>query len=146
MFELIHTDKNTGARAGKLRTNHGIIDTPAFMPVATKAAVKLLTEGIYAELSTTNVHVTAIFPGAIATNISENSGVQGPTGPAAEEAAKKFKALPAPKAAKIILDAIEKNKVLVYVGSDAKMMNRLYRLAPQFATNFIAKKMRSLLP
>lgn len=43
MYELIHTDKNTGARAGKLRTNHGVIDTPAFMPVATKATVKTLT-------------------------------------------------------------------------------------------------------
>lgn len=43
MYELIHKDKNTGARAGKLRTNHGIIDTPAFMPVATKATVKTLT-------------------------------------------------------------------------------------------------------
>lgn len=42
MYELIHTDKNTGARAGKLRTAHGIIDTPAFMPVATKATVKTL--------------------------------------------------------------------------------------------------------
>ncbi len=43
MYELIHTDKNTGARSGKLRTNHGVIDTPAFMPVATKATVKTLT-------------------------------------------------------------------------------------------------------
>ncbi|VVB96387.1 tRNA-guanine(15) transglycosylase [uncultured archaeon] len=43
MYELIHTDKNTGARAGKLRTSHGVIDTPAFMPVATKATVKTLT-------------------------------------------------------------------------------------------------------
>ena len=43
MFELIHVDKNTEARAGKLRTNHGTIDTPAFMPVATKATVKTLT-------------------------------------------------------------------------------------------------------
>lgn len=42
MYELIHTDKNTGARAGKLRTAHGIIDTPAFMPVATKGTVKTL--------------------------------------------------------------------------------------------------------
>lgn len=42
MYELIHTDKNTGARAGKLRTPHGIIDTPAFMPVATKGTVKTL--------------------------------------------------------------------------------------------------------
>jgi queuine tRNA-ribosyltransferase len=43
MYELIHTDKNTGARAGRLKTAHGIIDTPAFMPVATKATVKTLT-------------------------------------------------------------------------------------------------------
>src|SRR3990172_2395373 len=42
MYELIHIDKNTGARAGKLRTAHGTIDTPAFMPVATKATVKTL--------------------------------------------------------------------------------------------------------
>ncbi len=42
MYELIHKDKKTGARAGKLWTNHGIIDTPAFMPVATKGTVKTL--------------------------------------------------------------------------------------------------------
>ncbi len=48
MYELIHTDKNTGARAGKLRTNHGSIDTPAFMPVATKGTVKtLIPEELY---------------------------------------------------------------------------------------------------
>ncbi len=43
MYELIHKDKNTGARAGRLMTTHGIIETPAFMPVATKATVKTLT-------------------------------------------------------------------------------------------------------
>ncbi len=49
MYELIHTDKNTGARAGKLKTNHGIVDTPAFMPVATKGTVKtLIPEELYA--------------------------------------------------------------------------------------------------
>ncbi|MDW7727900.1 MAG: tRNA guanosine(34) transglycosylase Tgt [Candidatus Methanoperedens sp.] len=42
MYELIHKDKKTGARAGILKTNHGIIETPAFMPVATKATVKTL--------------------------------------------------------------------------------------------------------
>ncbi|VVB88403.1 tRNA-guanine(15) transglycosylase [uncultured archaeon] len=49
MYELIHTDKNnTGARAGKLRTKHGVIDTPAFMPVATKGTVKtLIPEELY---------------------------------------------------------------------------------------------------
>jgi queuine tRNA-ribosyltransferase len=52
MYELIHTDKNTGARAGKLRTNHGVIDTPAFMPVATKATVKTLTPEELYEMGT----------------------------------------------------------------------------------------------
>ncbi len=52
MFELIHTDKNTGARVGKLRTKHGIIDTPAFMPVATKGTVKTITPEELREIGT----------------------------------------------------------------------------------------------
>src|SRR5690554_7737944 len=54
-----------------------------FLPVpgqtvygASKAAVKLLTEGLYAELKDTNVSVTLVFPGAIKTDISKNSGVE----------------------------------------------------------------------
>ncbi|MCK5661257.1 MAG: tRNA-guanine transglycosylase, partial [Methanosarcinales archaeon] len=43
MFELTHRDTTTAARRGKLTTAHGIVDTPAFMPVATKATVKTLT-------------------------------------------------------------------------------------------------------
>ena len=42
-FELIHTDKNTGARAGILHTPHGDIETPIFMPVGTNSSVKMLT-------------------------------------------------------------------------------------------------------
>ncbi|MDO8724450.1 MAG: tRNA guanosine(34) transglycosylase Tgt [Candidatus Methanoperedens sp.] len=52
MFELIHTDKNTGARVGKLKTNHGIIDTPAFMPVATKGTVKTIIPEELSEMGT----------------------------------------------------------------------------------------------
>ena len=42
-FEVIHTCKRTGARVGKLYTEHGVIDTPCFMPVGTKATVKGLS-------------------------------------------------------------------------------------------------------
>src|SRR5659263_711833 len=52
MFKLIHTAKNSGARAGKLITNHGIIDTPAFMPVATKATVKTITPDELGDIGT----------------------------------------------------------------------------------------------
>src|SRR5665648_1040076 len=49
MFEITHRDTTTAARRGKLTTAHGIVDTPAFMPVATKATVKTLTpDDLYA--------------------------------------------------------------------------------------------------
>jgi queuine tRNA-ribosyltransferase len=43
-FELIHEDKNTGARAGIMHTDHGDIPTPCFMPVGTQATVKTLDQ------------------------------------------------------------------------------------------------------
>ena len=100
-----------------------------FLPVpgqsvygASKAAVKLLTEGLYAELAETSVHVTVVFPGAIATNITQNSGVKIPE---MGEAESKFKALPAEEAAQIIISGVEKNSYQVFVGNDSKMMNLL---------------------
>jgi queuine tRNA-ribosyltransferase len=39
-FTVCSTDAATGARRGRLRTAHGVVDTPAFMPVGTSAAVK----------------------------------------------------------------------------------------------------------
>ncbi len=42
-YELIKEDKHTGARLGKIHTNHGAINTPIFMPVGTQATVKSMT-------------------------------------------------------------------------------------------------------
>ena len=42
-FELQHTDAATKARAGRITTAHGTIETPAFMPVGTLGTVKALT-------------------------------------------------------------------------------------------------------
>lgn len=39
-FDLLHTDPATQARAGKITTDHGVIETPIFMPVGTVASVK----------------------------------------------------------------------------------------------------------
>ena len=41
-YELVHTCKQTGARAGVFTTPHGVIKTPIFMPVGTNSAVKTL--------------------------------------------------------------------------------------------------------
>ena len=41
-YELLHTDKKTGARRGRITTPHGTIETPVFMPVGTQATVKAM--------------------------------------------------------------------------------------------------------
>src|SRR5947207_9472263 len=43
MFELLQTNTATPARAGRLTTAHGVIDTPAFMPVGTQGSVKAVS-------------------------------------------------------------------------------------------------------
>ena len=43
MFELTATDQNTKARRGRLKTAHGVIETPAFMPVGTQGSVKAVS-------------------------------------------------------------------------------------------------------
>ncbi len=121
-----------------------------FLPVpgqgvygASKAAVKLLSESLYAELRYTNVHVSTVFPGATKTNISQNSGVDVPTSGNAR--AQKFPMLTAEESAELVIKGMEKNKPLIYTGKDATIMNRLYRLHPVYATKLITKKMKSLL-
>jgi len=50
-FELIHEDKNSGARYGILHTPHGSFETPIFMPVGTQATVKTLSSEEIKEVS-----------------------------------------------------------------------------------------------
>jgi short-subunit dehydrogenase len=120
-----------------------------FLPVpgqsvygASKAAVKLFTEGLYAELLDTNVHVSVVFPGATSTNITKNSGVEAPK----IEGGKEYKTLPASEAARLIVSGMEKNQPQIFLGSDCKTMSFFYRLSPLYAIHLIAKQMKSLLP
>jgi short-subunit dehydrogenase len=112
---------------------------------ATKAAVKLLTEALHAELRGTHVHATVVIPGGMATNMPANSGVtiSLPEGADAEKLARN---LTTPQqAATAILDGMERNAYRVLIGRDAKLMDVLYRVNPQGAAGFIARQMRSLL-
>jgi queuine tRNA-ribosyltransferase len=43
MFQLLAQDRNSKARRGRLTTTHGVIDTPAFMPVGTQGSVKAMS-------------------------------------------------------------------------------------------------------
>src|SRR5947199_6316468 len=42
-FEVIKKDAATKARLGRLTTAHGVVETPAFMPVGTQGTVKAVT-------------------------------------------------------------------------------------------------------
>jgi queuine tRNA-ribosyltransferase len=48
-FQVLHTDP-TGARLGQLTTPHGVIETPAFMPVGTAATVKSVSQTTLEEI------------------------------------------------------------------------------------------------
>lgn len=39
-YEILHVCKQSGARIGRLKTPHGVVETPVFMPVGTQATVK----------------------------------------------------------------------------------------------------------
>jgi len=51
-FELIREDES-GARAGRLTTDHGVVETPCFMPVGTKGAVKTMSSRDLEEMGAT---------------------------------------------------------------------------------------------
>ncbi len=112
---------------------------------ASKAAVKLFTEGLNAECRGTRVHVTVVLPGGMATNMPANSGVSIalPAGADAEKLAKNLTT--AESAANQILDGMAKNKYRVIVGRDAKTMDLFYRVNPSGASALIARQMKSLL-
>lgn len=124
-----------------------------FLPVpgqtiygASKAAVKLLTEGLHAELLDTNVEVTVVFPGAIGTNIAANSGIDHRAMQQVNSDKKSsIKPLDPKEAAEIIVSGMEKDKYSIFVGNDSKMMDLFYRISSKGATRFITKQMQSLL-
>ena len=67
-FELQHTDPNSNARAGKITTDHGVIETPIFMPVGTVASVKTvhqreLKEDVKAQIILGNTYHLYLRPG-----------------------------------------------------------------------------------
>jgi len=120
-----------------------------FMPIpgqaiygASKAAVKLMTEGLHAEMRDTRVRVTVVFPGGIDTNIAGNSGVEMKV--AGEEKMRKLLTSPE-RAARQILDGIERDRFRVLVGADARLLDFLYRLNPARATGFIARQLKGLM-
>jgi queuine tRNA-ribosyltransferase len=66
-FQLQKTSKKSRARAGILHTGHGPVETPFFMPIATKAAIKGLTveevQAAGAQITLSNTYHLLLQPG-----------------------------------------------------------------------------------
>ena len=124
----------------------------AFVPVpgqsvygASKAAVMLLTEGLYAELRGTlgrrdrrvpgrrrhphRGELRCLDPG----HGREGGGVRRQSSPSPADAARQ------------IIEGMEKGRFRVVIGRDARALDLLSRLSPRRATDLVAKKMASLL-
>ncbi len=109
---------------------------------AAKAGVKLLTEGLYAELLNTSVGVSVALPGAVATDIMRNSGVGSRGAEDAEDAP--LDPLAPEEAARLILDGASAGKLHILVGKDAHVLNLLSRVAPKKTTELVAKRLKDI--
>ncbi|MHC4524309.1 MAG: tRNA guanosine(34) transglycosylase Tgt [Planctomycetota bacterium] len=74
-YELINHDTHSNARRGRLLTAHGVVDTPAFMPVGTRGCVKGITpqqlRSTGAQIVLANTYHMLIRPG---TDVVESLG------------------------------------------------------------------------
>lgn len=62
-FHIIHQSKKSRARVGRIETAHGVIETPAFVPVATNAALKGVIDHSNIPLLFCNTYHLLVHPG-----------------------------------------------------------------------------------
>jgi len=99
---------------------------------ATKAAVKGLSESLWAEFAVYGIGVTSVHPGAIRTEMIKATIEESDDIAAAQrnyDLAHKI-GTDADRAAQIILEAVEKKKLRVRIGRDAMLLDWLKRILP----------------
>jgi len=106
---------------------------------ASKAAVKLLTEGLLAELKDSTTQVAAVYPGGVRTNITQNApDICDNTKARVQEIQKKMDfGVTAEAAARKIVDGIARDKKRILIGADINILDKLYRLAPISAARLL---------
>ena len=111
---------------------------------ASKAAVKLFTEGLIAELRGSTIRAAVVFPGAVGTNMPLNSGVDIPT-PRGGGGGRQPKTTAADDAGRQIADVIEKGIQRWRIGGDARMLDGFSRVMPLRSIGLIADRMKRML-
>lgn len=132
------------ARLVNLSSVFGLVSPPGQAAYsASKFAVRGFSNSLRLELQNSNVGVTVVHPGGVATNIAKNA--RGPRGAPPEAAARqlaqieKFLRLPPEKAGEIIVAGFERRRDRVIVGRDARMLATLERLAPVLHSRMLSR-------
>jgi short-subunit dehydrogenase len=106
---------------------------------ASKAAVKVISEGLLTELRGKNIGVSVVYPGAIATDITKNCGAHNEK---IDRAKKILKGTSPVTAARCIVDGMEKNRFQIFIGIDVKILAVLYKFFPKSTIVLIGKIMK----
>lgn len=147
---LPHLQTRPEAVVANTSSIFGIMGFPTQGPYcAAKFAVKGFTESLRLELAKeeSKVRTLSIHPGRIFTNIVRNVDHKEGTVTEAEKAemAKQFDeggdGTTAADAAKQIIQSIQKQKVRLLIGSDARFIDKLVRLMPTKYANMVLKRL-----
>lgn len=127
--------QSSDARIVNLSSLYGLISPPGQAAYsAAKFAVRGFSNALRLELSGSQIGVTVVHPGGVATSIARNARV--PKNAPPELVARNLKTIermlrmPPAKAGEIIVDGIERRQDRVLVGTDAKFVSLLERLMP----------------
>jgi NAD(P)-dependent dehydrogenase (short-subunit alcohol dehydrogenase family) len=135
------------ARLVNLSSLFGLISPPGQTAyAASKFAVRGFSNALRFELEGSNVGVTVVHPGGVATKIADNARRPAGTSNAEVneqiERARRVLTMPPAEAGEIIVKAVERRAARVLVGRDAKMMALLERLAPVSYWNILGPLLR----
>jgi short-subunit dehydrogenase len=128
-FFLPHLQQAEEAHIVNMSSSAGFTGLPGQCSYsATKFAVRGLSECLYIELANSNVGITCVHPGAVATNILDAARME-PTHK--KKMLKTFKySMPAETAARSIVKAVRKNKFKLVFCVDSRVLAFTKRMAP----------------
>jgi short-subunit dehydrogenase len=113
---------------------------------AAKFAVRGFSEALRMDLFETNLTVTTVYPGPVATNIFINSpALTREEGLSGQETMMKVKPVPVEQAGRMIVDGIRKGRPRVIIGGQTKAMDILARLAPDGYTKLLYKSVKKMM-
>lgn len=140
-----HLRQSQCARIVNLSSMGGFMPFPYQVAYgASKAAVKLYTEGFRVELARDSaIKVSVVYPGAVVTGITENSpGVsQELIERLSQAAGEKQFGISAEKAAARIVRGIDRGSARILVGTDSWVLDKLYRLMPGVTASLMGRIM-----